>query len=322
MKRTILLAAVLTLFVIGAAWAGHIIPPAGYTLSEVSVKGWWANGFDYAPNGTDFIVYDESLYQLSPDGTVQKTLYTLPAGVYGSFVRVDSTAGRVYFGESSNGTISWIDLSDPSNTVHTFASLAGNYDFEFRNSSEAYVVAGSDIYVLNLGTGNSIKLASLGGGVSGAIAVDGTGNLYYGTAAAWAGSGQSLVKWTASQVDLALMNGTVLSLADGILLAQNIGSVGGLAVAGSELYMTTSIVSPARVLNYNSLDAGGVLSDFALASNNWEWFSGLRYNAATGAISINAGTAIITLTPVPEPTALVGLGFVIIGVAARRRIRR
>jgi len=319
--RTFFTAAVLTLFVVCAALAGHIIPPAGYTLSEVSVKGWWANSFDYAPNGTDLIVYDESIYQMSPDGVVQRTLYTLPAGVYGSFVRVDSAAGRVYFGESSNGTISWIDLSDPSSTVHTLTTIAGNYDFEFRNSTEAYVVAGTDIYVLNLGNGSSVKAASLSG-VSGAVTVDGAGNLYYGTAAAWAGSGQSLVKWTASQVDAALAGGKVLSLADGAILAQNIGSVGGLAVAGGEVYLTTSVVSPARVLNYSSLDAGGVLSDFALASNNWEWFSTVRYNASSGAISINAGTAILTLTPVPEPTALAGLGLALVGAAARRRLRR
>lgn len=319
--RTFLSAVALTLLVVCAAWGGHIIPPTGYTLSEVSVKGWWANSFDYAPNGTDFIVYDESLYQMSPDGVVKRTFYTLPAGVYGSFVRVDSAAGRVYFGESSNGTISWIDLTDPSNTVHPLTVLAGNYDFEFRNSTEAYVVAGTDIYVLNLSTGSSVKIASLSG-VSGAVAVDGAGNLYYGTAAAWAGSGQSLVKWTAPQVDSALANGVVLSLTDGTILAQNIGSVGGLTVAGTQLYLTTSVVSPARVLNYNSLEAGGVISDFALASNNWEWFSTVRYNAASGAVSINAGTAILTLTPVPEPTALVGLGLALAGAAARRRLRR
>lgn len=322
MKR-IMLAMMLIVALAMPSMAGHLYCQNGYALTETNVTGGWMNGFDYATGG-NFFVYNGSLKEVDATGQDIRTFYTVANGYYGSFVRFDSTNNRLYFGENkagvntTEGTIKYIDLSDSTYAVHDVTPLVGNYDFVFRGSNYALVIAGSDIYNLNLTTCETKKIVSAGG-VSGALDVDSEGNLYYGTAEAWAMDGQSVVKWSASQVNSAIENSTVLGVGDGTKLVEGLCSVGGVAVDDTGLYFTVSMNAPAKVVRYNSHEIGGSLSDFGVATSDYEWFSLIRLNPTNDALSVNAGTTISTLTPVPEPGSLAILAMGIGGVFAYRR---
>ncbi|HOP80941.1 MAG TPA: hypothetical protein PLZ21_10295, partial [Armatimonadota bacterium] len=110
MKRFILLALLFAALAIPVS-AEHIIPPYGYGVSEILFTG-FVGGFDVLSNG-NFIVFEgQDIYEITPYGTrVSATpIYSFESTVWGSFVRVDENSGRIYFGESGNGTIKSIAL--------------------------------------------------------------------------------------------------------------------------------------------------------------------------------------------------------------------
>jgi hypothetical protein len=305
------------------AMADHLVTPAGYAQTEAPVTGGWMNGFDFASGG-NLYVYTDTVKEIDSAGGLVRDYYTVPTGYFGSFVRFDFGGDKLYFGENkagintTEGTIYSIDLNDGTYAPHIVASLAGNYDFALRSSNEAFVIVGSDIYDLDLVSGASKKVVTTPG-VSGALDVDADGNLYYGTAASWATDGQSVVKWSATQVENAIATGDALTVADGIKLADDLASVCGLAVDSTGIYFTVSANSPAQVMRFEGLELGGTLSEFAHASSDYEWFSTVRANQATGGVYVNAGTAISVLTPVPEPTSLTALALGLGAVFARRK---
>ena len=204
MKR-LLIAALLIAALSVPALAGQLVVPSGYALSEVSFSG-FVGGFDVAPNGNFIVLEDQNLYEITPGGSVVRSLYTFQNPVWGSFVRVDAAAGKVYFGESGGGWIKSCGL-DGSNPTDV-AQVPFNYDFALNAAGDAFVVSGSSVYLLGDSGPDEIVRAS---GASGPLAFDADGNLYYGTASSIWGQvgGQSIVRWTAAQVAGAVGDGVL-----------------------------------------------------------------------------------------------------------------
>jgi len=321
MKRFILLALLFTVLAIPVC-AEHIIPPYGYGVSEILFTG-FVGGFDVLSNG-NFIVFEgQDIYEITPYGTrVSATpIYSFESTVWGSFVRVDENSGRIYFGESGNGTIKSIALD--GSDLQEVATVPFNYDFVLGPEGNKYVVSGSSVYLLGENGPDEILRAP---GASGPVAVDVDGNLYYGTASSVWGTigGQCIVKFSAEQVAGAVGDG-VLSVEDGIKLQDDIDGPSSFAIDSSSLYYTQSIQYPGQIMKYSD----GVASIFATAdpSAGYSWITTIRTNAATGAISVLVGTSdmtyITTLSPgappVPEPCSIAALALGLGAIFVRRR---
>ena len=319
MKRMVIVMLLVAAAVVPAS-SGQLVVPPGYTLSEFTLEG-FVGGFDIAPNGNFIVLQDQNLSEFTPGGSLVRTLYSFPSFVYGSFVRVDPSSGRVYFGESSNGTIKSVGL-DGSNPTDV-AVVPFNYDFALNGFGQRFVVAGPAIYLLGSTGADMILSAS---GASGPIAFDPDGSLYYGTVSSKFGElgGQSLVRFSASQVASAI-GGGYLTVADGETLLADIDSPSGFAWDPSGLYFTSSVQYPGKVMRY----AGGTASIFTTADPNagYSWLTTIRTIPSTGAVSVMVGrmvgpavlTTISTLTPVPEPGSLFALALGLGAFFLRRR---
>ncbi|MEM8953572.1 MAG: hypothetical protein AAGD22_05415 [Verrucomicrobiota bacterium] len=104
--------------------------------------------------------------------------------IFGSFVTVNN--GRVYFGESTDGTIRSLPLG--GGTPTTNATVAFNYDLEFSPvSGKAFVSANplgganNQIFEVNLSSGATTLVVTNTNDFSGPIAFDTAGALYYGS---------------------------------------------------------------------------------------------------------------------------------------------
>lgn len=314
--RRLLIAVLLVAAMAMPAIAGNLVAPAGYNLSEVTFTG-FVGGFDVAPNG-NFIVFEgQNVYEVTKSGSFVQNLYTFEDSVWGSFVRVDAAENRVYFGESGGGYIKSVGLD--GSDVQDVARVPFNYDFALNPNGDAFVVAGSSVYLLGESGADEIACAS---GASGPLAFDSDGNLFYGTASSSFGEagGQSIVEWTASQVAGAVGTG-VLTVDDGVTLLDDIDGPSGFAMDGSALYYTQSVQYPGRIMCYKN----GASSLFATADTDagYSWLTSIRTNSSNGAISVLVGTptstTISTLTPVPEPGSLLALALGLGGLFVRRR---
>lgn len=294
------------------AVAGELVAPAGYSLSEIVFSD-YVSGFDIAPNGNFIVLHGDRLDEVAPDGTMTNLYQYSPveytSSVYGSFVKVDSSTGRVYFGETTKGWIKSIGLdgSNPANLVRA----PGNYDLEIAAGS-GFLVAGSDIYQLNLTNGAVDAIVTGASPWSGPVTVDGNGNLYYGTNGTYSGDSEWILSWTAAQVSSAV-GSTSLSAADGQKLVSSLPGVSGFAWSGPDLFFTSNVWGSSYKLTRYS---GGSATEFATGNS---WLSVVRVNQSTGAISVNTGITISTLTPVPEPASVFALAVGIGTFFVRRR---
>jgi len=323
-----------------SALAGSLIPPAGYvcidTPIEIPAYGWFG-GFDFLPNGNFVISDGYSLREITRQGTTVRTLYVFPdpdpstpdvvESVFGSFVKYDATSDKIYFGESSFGTIRSIAAS--GGNAELLATLAFNYDLDLQNGVP-YVVASNKIYRLVNGVADHIATVT---GPSGPLVFDGNGNLIYGTGDYdWSTpNDQGIYRWSATQVASA-GGGTILGLNDAEVLASGVNGPGGFALNGlGELLYTDSVGWPASV----RIMRNGTIETFAetYVPGQYPWTTTLRYNSATGDIAAAVSWAVYengqwlttsvisTLTPVPEPSSLFALCS-LIGLAASSKLIR
>lgn len=302
---------------VSAVGASSLSVSSGYAVSETPVtvtSGGYFGGFDVLPNG-DYAVSDSlSLYEMTSGGTVVKTLWSTNTLAYGSFVRYYD--GKIYFGESSNGTIKSADLA--SGVVSDFLTLAGNYDMEFYNGN-MYVVAGNSVYDV---TGGTTKAVLTVGKVSGALAFDAAGNVYYSPGDEnypAKPNSKNIYKWTAAQ----LTSGELLTESNAETVLANTDAPGGMLFYNSELYFTDSVTSPAAIKTLS----GGVCAQI----NGYGWMTLLSNNASANGFSVavstmdasyNVTNVISTVTAVPEPASAVVLIFGMSGVFAIIRRRK
>lgn len=305
--------------------AANLTAVSGYSVSETNLgAGKFVRGLDVLPNG-NFVVLEGSnpdafgneltkLYQMQPDGTkVGSDLYTFESNIFGSFVKT-APDGKIYFGESSNGTIQRINLD--STGLTSVATVSYNYDFAFNNLGQQYVVsnpswASSNIHLLNGSDMDMIVDAA--STYSGPMAFDAAGNMFYGTSGN--AGGQSLIKWSAAQVAGAIGTST-LAPGDGSALATGLNGISGLASYGTDLIFSTNAwVGPYKLMRYS----GGAVSEIATGN---AWLGTVRVNSATGAITVAMDNKIETLTAaVPEPCSLLVLTLGLSGLTAFRRKR-
>jgi hypothetical protein len=339
------LAAASVLIVCGGATAGSLVAPAGYVCTDTPIDiptDGWFGGFDFLPNGNLVISDGYSVREITRAGAPVRTLYTyadpdpstpdVVETTFGSFVRYNPGNDRVYFGESTFGTVRWTPLAGGADTL--VATLAWNYDMDIWNNVP-YVVAGNKVYRVNETTG-TVEAVATAGGPSGPVIFDAVGNLIYGTGDYdWSTpNDQNIFMWTSAQVAGA-GSGNVLTTASATTIGANVNGPGGFALNGlGELLYTDSVGWPASIKALRN----GVPETFAetYVPGQYPWTTALRFDAATGDIaaaiswSVYTGgkwvtsTVISTLTPaapVPEPSSLIAVCS-LIGLAASSKLLR
>jgi hypothetical protein len=186
-----------------------------------------------------YIAFDgQHLERRSADGTLLQTYATLPFPVFASFVELSDDEAFAYIGESSNGTISEIDLATGLQRVLT--SLTFNFDFAFDVvPGLAYVSAATggfgtnSIWRLDLVSGQTTEVITVSG-FSGPVEVDALGNVFVSVLDSGfppAPGSSRIVRFDAAQVT------------SGVLLTEAQGtphSVGFDNIASTELDRRTS----------------------------------------------------------------------------------
>lgn len=113
-------------------------------------------------------------------------LFSFGSFVFGSFVTIE--AGKVYFGESSTGSIRSVNLDGSSPVL--IGSVVGNFDMAF-SAAGAFVSANPDttfanpqnrVVRLDLGTGATDLILDATPDYSGPVEFDGSGAMIYGVA--------------------------------------------------------------------------------------------------------------------------------------------
>ena len=195
----------------GASHAGYVNGSLSGITVPVTGSGYSAylGGFDYAPNGNIIAYSGKSVVEVTSTGTPVRTLYTSPTTLASSFLKVDSANGKVYFGESSTGTIKSVNLDGSGQ--RDVATIDFNYDMVIGPSGQLLVSASSGdwsstyLYSLNAATGAASLFGTVAG-PSGPLTLGADGSLYYGTASSdWNATGtQGILSWTSSLLNDAL----------------------------------------------------------------------------------------------------------------------
>ena len=151
--------------------------PVGQTVSGLEFDA-GGNAFYLVGNGTTLSTRLERR-SLGDSYATPAVLFDYGAPKFGSFVRLN--AGKLYFGESSSGTIRVHDLG--LGTTSPLATVLGNYDLDFGGGagwlSANPGFAGNKIFKLDLSSGATTQVLG-SGDYSGPVAVDAAGQLYYG----------------------------------------------------------------------------------------------------------------------------------------------
>lgn len=139
-RRAIL--AGLLLAVAMSAQAGYIAAPPGYSVHDTVFQipaGGYPASFDILPDGSFVVHTGQHILKVAKD-TESSILYSYPEAVFGSILTIDHAGGRIFFGESSNGTIAvmGLDGSDPE----IIAAVPFNFDLELNGRGQIFVVWG------------------------------------------------------------------------------------------------------------------------------------------------------------------------------------
>ena len=243
-------------------------------------------------------------------------LATLPGFVFNSFVLPDPTETFALVGESSNGVIYKVAL-DGSN-FSALATLVYNFDAVFEDAGTAIVSAatcgtgcGNDIFRLDVNTGVTTLVANVPG-ASGPVAMDGNGDLYYGTASALfpAPPGSSdLIYWTATE----LQGGLPLGVTDATVFHGGLDAATSLAIdpVFGNVFLVESIWGgTSRILEFDGSSGNEI--DVVVESQSWlstiELETGAdvghfhAYQPADGVYLHYNNSSIVTVRP-QRPTA-------------------
>lgn len=218
--------------------------------------GFGVGGLAIAPDG-DLVVYaDGELVAHGRDGA--RTIAAFDPPVYGSFVVVAPDGESVYFGESSQWGIYRVPLS--GGPPHAVDRLQFAFDLEFDPEGRGHISVltndpSTDIVLLDEDPDapNRSVVTNIPG-VSGPIAFDDGGDLYYGTADL---SGdplrQSLHRFTREQLALA-RTGDPLDFSEGELLLDGMDGFYQLLWHDGKLYYS-DLGFKAGVGNVGGIDA-------------------------------------------------------------------
>ena len=325
--RILLLTICIGMVLVTPVTATLLQPPVDYVATDTLFPvptGSYVGGFDSADNGNFIVFNGGDIQEITPSGSVLRTIRSLSAGTSGSFIKLQGDI--IYYGESTNGTLCAVRMDGTEHSV--IATMPYNYDMAFNGLGQAYVVTGSEygapasanIYQLDLVTGATDLIASVDG-PSGPIIFDESGSLYYGTVSSVFGArgGQSVLSWTSGQVAGAQGPGS-LSAAEATVAASDLDSPAGFAWGpGGDLYFTSVVASPGNIWRLSSQGA----SVFASADPGIgiSWLTTVRYDSSMDSLSTLVGwmdaswntySGICTLSPltvpVPEPGCLVAFG--------------
>lgn len=246
------------------------------------------------------------------DGYMTPTvLFDYTTGAYGSFVK--EFGGKLYFAESSVGTLRTFDLG--TSAVATLATVEGAYDIDFSggfgwlSANPGY--AGNKIMKLDLTTGVTTTVLT-SSDYSGPIVFGGT-SLYYGSTSYAATTGT--YRYTAAE-----LGAGGLSLDAGHLFEANSGNAYFEALEGQPGYFARSDYAQITVQDFITPGTGSTIATSVdsiglLASDS----DGLVVSVTdyNGAPSTDDRSAIFRVVPEPTTAGLLGLAVVMLG--ARRR---
>ena len=235
-RRAVLAAAIVFSFVPTFADT----PQEGFAVADLPYPGLFAtttldNGDIISFDGMNFGRYDES-------GNLIAHLTSLPDFVYPSFLLVDPTETFILLGESSNGDVITVSLMFP--VPLTIANVPFNYAAVFEDPDHVLISAASlgfgldnQIYRVEVNSGSSAQIAQVSG-ASGPVAVDATGNVYYGTVSDAFPSppgSSSVIMWTVDQAG----SGSLLTESDAVIIEAGLDGTAALAydLFGDRLYV-------------------------------------------------------------------------------------
>ena len=329
-------AAAISICLSAVAQAGYVQNSVSEISMPITGSGWnaYLGGFDYNSSGNIVAYTGRDVVEVSPTGTILRTLYSGSSTLAGAFVKVNPSTGNIYFGESSEGTIKVMDSNGGGPT--TLLTLANNYDMVIDSSGRLLVSAASadwsstSLWSVNAGTGQATLFGNISG-PSGPLAIGADGALYYGTATAdWASTGtQSIFSWSSALLDAATGGGSALSTANATSVIDGTHNVCSMAFDGDgNLYYSTSQAAPAGIWKVS----GGSQSLVTTANpQGFNWLTTLRYNPGTGYLDVNVGGAydgqanpigvIASVNPVPEPSCIAALACLTALAGAIRRRR-
>jgi hypothetical protein len=281
--------------------------PVGQTISGLDFDS-ARNAYYLVGNGTSLPTHLE--VRSAADSYVTPTvLFDYGAAKFGSFVRLQSD--KLYFGESTNGTIRVRDLT--LGTTSLLATIANNYDLDFGGGvgwlSADPGFVGNRIFKLDLSTGATTQVLN-STDFSGPVALDASGRLYYGATAF--GAGGNVYQYSAAEA-----NAGGLTLDAGHVLSSNSGNAYFDLDPLSGLYQTD--FSTVKLLN---LTTGTVASVGSTSDTigNLASIPGLLALAMTnyaGPGSADDRSSVFAV--VPEPSSVLLLAFAAAGLTARRR---
>lgn len=268
--------------------------PLGSTISGLEFDA-GGNAYYLAGNGTTL---PTRLERRSPGDNyvLPAVLFDYGAPKFGSFVRLHS--GKLYFGESTNGTIRVHDLG--AGTTTTLATVAGNYELDFAGGvgwlSANPGFSGNKLFKLDLSSGETVQILA-SSDFSGPVAADSDGNLYYGATAF--GAGGKIYRYSGLEA-----NAGGLTLDAGHVWVANPGNAFFDLDAAVGLYQTDF-----ATLNLYDLLTGGATAVGSSADSIGNLASATGVLAATvtdyGSFSTSADDRSAVFAVVPEPSAMV-----------------
>ncbi len=194
-------------------------PVCGATTVFTNTAGFLMEGVDFDAAGNLYYLERDGAAGTVPTRLIKRTassgfadrseIFEYVGSPFGAFVTVQN--GRVYFGESSSGSIRSVMLNGSDPTLH--AAVPNIYDLVFSPAGDAFISANSESFsgknqlgALNLLTGD-VRIIVSTNDFSGPIEFDADGNLYYGGS----GFGESEVfQFTPSQIAAAATGSPII----------------------------------------------------------------------------------------------------------------
>jgi len=266
-----------------------LTPSANYRSKQLFAPRSFA-AFDVHGNyfyGND----DNTIYRYTLKGELINT-YVKPADyagmVWASFLNVSSDGNYLYAGFTNMGNsddrIYKVDIETGDWTL--LFSISGNFDLDFRNGKA--LVSGlnsadwndpNSIFVLDeSGDNNHQKIIETGGSSAG-LAVDATGNIYYGTY--FFDRPNAVYRWLSVDVNNAILNNDFLTIDDAEKISDLPAGHGvydcEVDAAGNLLFNINSFATPSLLVKWNGTSGDGLNYDvLAEAPVTTDWITMIK----------------------------------------------